>query len=81
MDNKAKLNLIMVTVCLTLMICVFYAQQEYIGLLKEMKATLNSTDYSCCQIYRNPMMPYVCSNIKIVKHNASEPITIPTYSP
>jgi hypothetical protein len=82
MDNAAKLNLIMISVLLVLVVCVFYAQQEYIGLLKEMKVTLNSTDSFCCQVYRNPMMKYMCANVQVVKHNAIEPLNLSTsYQP
>ena len=59
MDSQ-KLNLIVSVICLFLFIILIRVEQQKVDAIENMRILFNETDYSCCAIYRNPMMPFMC---------------------
>lgn len=57
---KSKLAVVALLVLIVLMFGVLMVEFDKTAMLKEMRAIMRN-DSNCCQMYRNPMMPFVCS--------------------
>lgn len=58
--DKQKLNLMVSVVCMFLFITMIVIEKNKFEEIKAMRLIFNETDYSCCAIYRNPIMPFMC---------------------
>lgn len=79
---KSKLAVVALIVLVVLMLGVLMVEFDKTALLKEMRSVMRN-DSNCCQMYRNPMMPFVCSlNVTKNNNNSYEPLNLSTsYQP
>ena len=75
--DRTKLSIIVSVVMIIMLVTYIYINLETQELLKEVRTTLNQTDYNCCDIYRSPMMPSMCYNLR----SGVLPFSIPTSLP
>ena len=62
--DRTKLSIIVSVVMIIMLVTYIYINLETQKLLKEVRVQLNETDYNCCDIYRSPMMPSMCYNLR-----------------
>jgi len=77
---KSKVAIVVLLVCVVMMAAVLMVEMDKTKLLKEMKVALKSDDY-CCQIYRNPMIVYMCSGAIKIKDTTNLTTNTPTLLP
>ena len=65
MVDRTKLLIIVGVVLIFLTSMLIYSNHVRTEALKEARIALNQTDYDCCMIYRNLMMPSMCANLRV----------------
>ena len=62
--DRTKLSIIVSVVMIIFLITYIVINLQTQELLKEVRVQLNDTDYNCCTIYRNPLMPDMCNGLR-----------------
>ena len=65
MVDRTKLLIIVAVVLIFVCSMLLYSNHVRTEALKEARIALNQTDYHCCDIYRNIMMPNMCANLRV----------------
>ena len=75
--DRIKLSIICSVAMIIMLVTYIYINLQTQELLKEVRVQLNETDYNCCEIYRNPIMPNICYNLR----TGAEPFVVPYVNP
>jgi len=74
--DRIKLSIICSVAMIIMLIAFTIINLQTQEILKEVRVQLNDTDYNCCTIYRNPLMPDMCNGLR----TGVMPFTIPSTS-
>jgi len=74
--DRTKLSIIVSVVMIIFLATYIVINLQTQDMLKDVRELLNETDYDCCTIYRNPIMPNLCRGLR-----SNEQVYIPYVNP